>query len=104
MIITICDDIMKTDFDLYNRVVEGFEAKIIKSDYDVEWGKKGDIIFCHHLIDLQDCLCLGMPVVCLGERWNGKDCFKNLHVPANVLHISNNIDELRWIIKNLLDK
>jgi len=97
MLVTILDNLEKTDFDLYNRVVEGFEAKLIKPMQKAE----GHVIYCHDE-NLLESLSWGKPVVCLGEKWN-PNLLKDIDISKfENLYVTNNLDEARYIIKQLL--
>lgn len=108
MITTITDDIMKTDFDLYNRVTEGFETEILDrlgfAGVDIQVEHYDNIIFCHDMSFLKESMLVTNRVVCLGEKWNGKGCLKEYTPDFKKLYVSDNIDELRWIIRELLAK
>lgn len=100
MITTISNDISITDFDLYNRIVEGFDSEIIKLE-DIG-SIKGKIIYCHGE-NFVESLSTGIPVVCLGSKWHGENWIgQNIANGVNG-YISNNIEELRYIIRQLLD-
>lgn len=104
MVVTICNDISKTDTDLYNRVAEGFETKIVSWHPGVWAEVDGDVIYCHDITLLDGILGYPynkLPVVCFGERWNGAGCLGQNVPDFKKLFVSDNLDEIRYIIKQL---
>lgn len=98
MVITIIDDINKTDFDLYERVTEGFPRKLIGPKDPIP--PEGKIVYCHGE-NIFESLNSGLPTVSLGKRWILSNIDEFI-VNGVTGYLSNNIDELRYIITKLL--
>lgn len=98
MIITITNDINKTDFDLYERVTEGFQRQLIGPKDPIPENAK--IVYCHGE-NLFESMTSGLPTVSLGRKWIA--CNIDEYIINGVTgYISDSIDELRYIITKLL--
>jgi hypothetical protein len=94
------------DEDLYRRVVEGFDHKLVDS---VDGLKDCKVHYFHPNADEKEynlllSFSLDIPVVSLGNAWfptfNPAQYIEN----GKTGYYSNNVDEVRWAIKRLLEK
>lgn len=96
-IVTITDNLKATDFDLYERVVDGFEAIVIGPGESAF--KEDSIIYCHDISYLIQSLSTGVPVVCFGEKWTKVNPPITNKVNG---YFTNSLDEIRYILRRLL--
>ncbi len=86
------------DYDLIARLNEGFGLDIKDKAEDC-----GQFVVVGYSQDLQNVMKLGKIPICFGNRWT--DIGPNLPFRnGQTGFYSNNLDEMRWLIKMLLEK
>ena len=89
---------IERDFELAGRILEGFDATNID-----EGDGAFKVIYTDCENGLRMSLAAGIPVVCIGNRW-GEWLGEQVIINGINGFLSNNPDEIRWIIKKLLEK